>query len=661
LFKCEKQLQRFIYARARLSTSNSPSVNAILVFAQRLVYDVDAQCRNLAFHDLTPADITPPPGLPRLLGLGLKFRPTPKSLSVTDLTQYLSVFHRQIRLTCLFGRSNASQSTYSNVPRRLYIHNRAFTPPKAPPWIEAILEDQEPNLQRMLQNVPRRRKYNLSAILRASLNILRARSEFMVVLSDKNLGPTLMLRDQYINFCLQHLSTSTYQRVHAIPVPGMLAVVRRFHAKLLKAAPIRSKEFKIIVHDIQDKRTNRFYALVKLHKSPIGLRPIISNAGCYLQGLSIWLDVQLQPYVQSRTSYIKNSNAFLLKLSRCQSVDVQMFTFDAMALYTSIPIDKGIEAVAHFTKHDPLHDLILEGLKIVMNWNFFTFGDLCYKQLTGTAMGSPVAPSFANLYLAYYEETQILPQFRDNLPLYTRYIDDVFLLWKSVRPYDFSRFRAMLRRIPGISWTYEEHFDTAAYLDLNIFRHEHRFCTRTHEKQLNLHLYVPYRSAHPSGNVKGLIFSFVARYLRQNTHLSDAKQCMQRLFVHLLHRGYRAQVLKGLFHQALQKALHQKSENEATTRSQLFLQVPFDPNGLTTLQIRNAFHLDSLETHLRLFGVDDVRICYRKAPNLRDLLCSSSVSPHSPTPAALLSTYHDEILPSLQKKPRLQSSSAGAP
>ena len=48
--------------------------------------------------------------------------------------------------------------------------------------------------------------------------------------------------------------------------------------------------------------------------------------------------------------------------------------------------------------------------------------------LQGTAMGTPPAPPYANLFYAIYEVV-FLALFKDNLILYKRFIDDVVGIW----------------------------------------------------------------------------------------------------------------------------------------------------------------------------------------------------------------------------------------
>ncbi len=52
---------------------------------------------------------------------------------------------------------------------------------------------------------------------------------------------------------------------------------------------------------------------------------------------------------------------------------------------------------------------LLEALTLVMLNNCMRFGDIIVKQLSGIAMGMSPAPTIANLFMAIYENTHVLP------------------------------------------------------------------------------------------------------------------------------------------------------------------------------------------------------------------------------------------------------------
>ena len=71
---------------------------------------------------------------------------------------------------------------------------------------------------------------------------------------------------------------------------------------------------KIIIYDLENKQLSRFYALIKLHKTPITIRPIISNKNSLLKGLSKWVNYHLESHWQHIPSYLRDSGHFITKL-----------------------------------------------------------------------------------------------------------------------------------------------------------------------------------------------------------------------------------------------------------------------------------------------------------------------------------------------------------
>ena len=60
--------------------------------------------------------------------------------------------------------------------------------------------------------------------------------------------------------------------------------------------------------------------------------------------------------------------------------------------------------------------------------NNFTFNDKHYLQIHGTAMGTRMAPSYANLFLAKFE-TDALSRAPYQPHTWWRCIDDIFMIW----------------------------------------------------------------------------------------------------------------------------------------------------------------------------------------------------------------------------------------
>ena len=112
--------------------------------------------------------------------------------------------------------------------------------------------------------------------------------------------------------------------------------------------------------------------------------------------------------------------------------NVFLVTLDVSSLYTNIPHNEGIDACRHFLdthirnpstiSTETLCDLI----RMILTMNNFTFNDKNYLQIHGTAIGTRMAPSYANLFLAKFE-TDALSSAPYQPHTWWRYIDDIFI------------------------------------------------------------------------------------------------------------------------------------------------------------------------------------------------------------------------------------------
>ena len=84
-----------------------------------------------------------------------------------------------------------------------------------------------------------------------------------------------------------------------------------------------------------------------------------------------------------------------------------LVTLDVSSLYTNIPHNDGIQACSEFLDQrlNPtiqttrLCDLI----RMILTNNTFTFNGQHYRQINGTATGTKMAPSYANLFMEKFE------------------------------------------------------------------------------------------------------------------------------------------------------------------------------------------------------------------------------------------------------------------
>jgi hypothetical protein len=444
-----------------------------------------------------------------------------------------------------------------------------------------------------------------------------------IVNTDKNLGPAIMLTSDYVDFCLNHLRSPSYQRVQNIPMDNIRNAIRQLHNTIIEEFENEKKEARILIHNLDSTTPPYFHALPKIHKSPMGCRPIVSNVNAPTEGLSKWLTVKLRNYVRSCSSFVKDSRTAQLQITALpvDSNDI-MYTMDIESMYTNIPTEAALKAIDWFllTRNDPLREIIMQGLSIILNATYFTFGDSIWKQVHGIAMGTPVPPIIATLFVGFYEETSIIPIFSANIRLYLRYLDDIFIVWNHRQdPFSFNKFRAKLRQIPGLSWTFEKHPTEATFLDLCVYRHQHRYFTRTHQKALNLYLYPVANSAHPPGVQSGMIYGLILKYYQQNSDSKEFYNIVKLFYLRLLARGYKASYLKPIFMRTIKHITNSTPVVKTRDRT-LFYKIPYDPNGPSREFIRKGLGLNELSETLENDQAGRIIVCYQRPRNLGELI-----------------------------------------
>jgi hypothetical protein len=94
-----------------------------------------------------------------------------------------------------------------------------------------------------------------------------------------------------------------------------------------------------------------------------------------------------------------------------------------------------------------------------MQNNIFTFANSYWLQTTGTAMGTPVACTYATITFGHFENTVLLSTFKWHLLFFKRYIDDIIGIWippndNDPGPWDY--FKTKLNEWGNLRWKIEE-------------------------------------------------------------------------------------------------------------------------------------------------------------------------------------------------------------
>jgi hypothetical protein len=601
------------------------------------------QPRNLSVHNLC-IDNSIPPGTKDLLGLGLKFcLTTPKANP--NIKECLRQMAYKIR-TKQYLKHNDKNNITPYIPQ-IYIKVQGWNPPPASLTIENRLTDFEKLISKTVHSQRQRsgNSYNLTPNQRQTLNKLKANANYIIMPTDKNLGPAIMNRNEYIKQCLtEHLLTSHYRQLSNNMAMDRLNTTKTLLINNFHEYKHQLSQAEVIYFTRSLKQHHRipiFYGMPKVHKTPMTLRPVVSCINSFLSIFSNWLDFKMKDLLFLIPSYIKDSKSLLsdLKGLRIPS-NAKLFTADATAMYSNIDTDTGVNAFVNlfnvYKNQIPQNfpkDLFLQVLRTVMDNNIFKFGDTFWLQTQGTAMGTPTAPLYSILTFGFHENTTILNTFQANLLYYKRFIDDIFGVWIDNKTQgntpineetSWDKFKQQLNTFGSLRWNIETPSTATNFLDLTIEIKDKKLVTTTYQKALNLYLYIPPLSAHPSSCIKGLITGEIYRYWLQNTELDDFTNITANFIIRLTQRGHQLHQIIPMLQTAAANIdnINTRSTNrKINDENTLYIPWRHHPSNIKNQIIRQIYN----QTLKGVDGFDDMRLAISRPKNLRDVLCKSDL------------------------------------
>ena len=131
---------------------------------------------------------------------------------------------------------------------------------------------------------------NLTILQKSHLNTLRSNRDFVILNADKNLGPAIMEREEYLKSVLQEhlLDENTYERIEEEKALKIIDDTKNKALQLIheyKEYISKDEYFYFIKSFTQNSRYPQFYGTPKVHenKIPVPMRPVVSQCGIYLQ------------------------------------------------------------------------------------------------------------------------------------------------------------------------------------------------------------------------------------------------------------------------------------------------------------------------------------------------------------------------------------------
>ena len=241
----------------------------------------------------------------------------------------------------------------------------------------------------------------------------------------------------------------------------------------------------------------RMYGLPKLHKSEVPLRPILSMTKSPQHKLARFLNVVLEPVLHHYSQFaVKDSFEVVERIRKIQPENTFLSSFDVKKLFTNVPLNEVIQICV-----DRLYELekpsikknsFIKLMKIATSDVQFSFNSVIYSQIDGVAMGFPLGPTLANIFIGYLE-SKVVEDLSSQV-LYVRYMDDCLVISQTEKKNEalFSKLNSLHEKI---SFTKEiEQDNQIPFLDILITRGEEKFLTNIYRKPSFTGQYLHYQS-----------------------------------------------------------------------------------------------------------------------------------------------------------------------
>ena len=234
----------------------------------------------------------------------------------------------------------------------------------------------------------------------------------------------------------------------------------------------------------------------------------------------------LAPLVGKTQHHIQNSADLVNKLKNVQlSEEESLVSYDVSALFTSVPVQESIDIITkRLEEDDTLNDRttlspqqVSDLLSVCLNTTYFRFDSTYYVQTEGAAMGSPVSPIVANLFMEHFEQ-QALSSYPHPPRIWGRYVDDTITI---IHKNHIDSFTQHINSIhPSIKFTTEhEHNNTLAMLDTLITRKQDGTLKFSiYRKATHTDHYLQFSSHQPTEHKLGVIRTLTHR---ANTLVSE--------------------------------------------------------------------------------------------------------------------------------------------
>ena len=394
---------------------------------------------------------------------------------------------------------------------------------------------------------------NIPPSEKEAIQNLRKDPTLIIKKADKGSATVLMNKEDYIFECNRQLSNNEhYEQITEAKQPSNAQQISDILEQMNRDSLISNKQLSYLKPP-DNPRPRRFYTLPKINKPqkswtipskiPPG-RPIISNCNSETEKVSEFIEAFLKRKSTEHPAYIKNTEDFISKIKNVPIPENSLLiTLDVESMYTNINNIDGIAAVEETFSDEidtPMFHYIKELLQIVLNNNDFEFNGQKYLQKSGVSMGIRFAPSFADIFMAKWENDAFQKYPYEPL-FYGRFLDDIFMIWT----HGIDKFNDLLTILnnhhPSINLVATVSKTEVNFLDTTVFKpypDSSQLYTKVYFKPTDTHALLHKNSFHPKSTFRGIIKSQILRFRSICTTTEDFNHSWRLLSQALRKRHY---------------------------------------------------------------------------------------------------------------------------
>ena len=393
--------------------------------------------------------------------------------------------------------------------------------------------------------------------------------------ADKGGGVVIMDKSEYVSKMNQLLQDSdTYKKEGTGSIEKLSKKFNQEARKILK----RSEKGKQLINLLEEAPiAPRMRGLPKVHKTNIPMRPITSGIGSAPHRLAKVLARPLSNSLGAISdAHLRNTDDLMEKIKDLDFTDKCLASFDVKSLFTNVPVDGALKAIKSVVEKIIPEQLPLpkaDFLKLIdlcMNFGGFKFNGNEYTQHSGLAMGSPLSPVAACLYMEWLEKHHF-KEIMGREVIWVRYVDDVLAVVPKTMNLE-AKLNELNSVDTKIQFTLEkENRGVIAFLDTEIIRNN-RVKFKVYRKPTNKECYVHFYSGHSDRVKRGVVIGFFLRAYRicSEEYLDDEIQ-------HIISSFTKLKYPKGLLLDLKRRALNiRKKSTKAKTkkRDERYLTIP---------------------------------------------------------------------------------------